>query len=115
MRSPSPWLGNPFMERSRVLGQPSPTPRVTVQRRGCVLVRGQRRKGRFRSGQCLYHVSSVIPVNNAPVALAQSIATVENMSVTITLAATGVDGDALAFAVVGQPAHGTLAAGTGAI
>lgn len=59
-------------------------------------------------------VSTVTPVNNAPVALTQTIATVENTSVTITLAATDVDGDALAFAVVGQPAHGTLA-GAGAI
>jgi N-acetylneuraminic acid mutarotase len=43
-----------------------------------------------------------------PVAYAQSLVVVENGSLPITLAATDPDGDALTYAIVGSPAHGTL-------
>jgi hypothetical protein len=51
---------------------------------------------------------TVRPVNDAPVALAQSVATNEDTAVAITLAGTDVDGDSLTYTVVQAPAHGTL-------
>ena len=51
---------------------------------------------------------AVTAVNNAPVAAAQSVTTAEDTARAITLAATDVDGDALTYAVVTAPAHGTL-------
>ncbi|HEY5910443.1 MAG TPA: MBG domain-containing protein [Verrucomicrobiae bacterium] len=55
----------------------------------------------FRSGP-------VAPVNHPPVAIAQTVATLENTAVAITLAGTDIDGDALTFAVATGPSHGTL-------
>jgi len=51
---------------------------------------------------------TVIPVNDAPVANAQSVSTNEDTAKAITLAATDVDGDALTYSIVTGPAHGTL-------
>ena len=51
---------------------------------------------------------TVTPVNDAPVAVAQTVATGEDTAKAITLAANDVEGDALSFAVVVAPAHGTL-------
>jgi PKD repeat protein len=50
----------------------------------------------------------VTPVNDAPVAADQSIGTDEDTPVPVTLAATDVDGDALTYAIVTPPAHGTF-------
>jgi hypothetical protein len=51
--------------------------------------------------------------NTAPVADPQSVATSEDNAVGITLTGSDAEGDALAFRVVGQPAHGGVT-GTGA-
>jgi hypothetical protein len=51
---------------------------------------------------------TVTPVNDAPVAAAQGVTTAEDTPVGITLGGSDADGDALAFAVVTGPAHGTL-------
>ncbi|GEM_PF-4521468 len=51
--------------------------------------------------------------NSAPVAAAQSVTTNEDTAKTITLSATDANGDALTYAIVANPAHGTLT-GTGA-
>src|SRR6185503_5922513 len=50
---------------------------------------------------------TVRPVNDAPVASAQSLSTDEDSALNITLAATDVDGDGLTF-VATAPQHGTL-------
>jgi hypothetical protein len=47
-------------------------------------------------------------VNDAPVADDLSVDTAEDNEVAITLTASDVDGDALSYSVVQQPAHGTL-------
>lgn len=51
---------------------------------------------------------TVTPVNDAPVASNQSVTLAEDTPKAITLTASDVDGDALTFAVVTPPAHGTL-------
>ena len=51
---------------------------------------------------------TILPVNDAPVARQQLVATDENTPVTITLTGTDADGDALSFAITTQPSHGTL-------
>ena len=51
---------------------------------------------------------TVNSVNDAPIANAQSVTTNEDTAKPITLTASDVDGDTLAFSVVGNPAHGTL-------
>lgn len=51
---------------------------------------------------------TVDPVNDAPVADAQSVTTTENTSVAITLTGSDVDGDALTFSIVTGPSPGTL-------
>src|SRR5207248_8104652 len=51
---------------------------------------------------------TVTPVNDAPVANAQSVTTAEDTAATITLTGSDVDGDALTYVVATQPAHGTL-------
>jgi uncharacterized repeat protein (TIGR01451 family) len=52
---------------------------------------------------------TVTPVNDAPVAQGETASTVQNTAVDIGLHASDVDGDTLAFAVVGGgPAHGTV-------
>jgi hypothetical protein len=56
---------------------------------------------------------TVTPVNDVPVANAQSVTTAEDTDVNITLTAVEVDGDALNYIVVNNPTHGTLT-GTGA-
>jgi hypothetical protein len=53
----------------------------------------------------------VAPVNDAPVAQGQSVRTLEDTPVSITLQATDVDGDALGFTVTSGPAHGRLSEG----
>ncbi len=50
----------------------------------------------------------VIPVNDAPLADDQSVTTPEDTPVDIVLTGSDPDGDALAYTVVTQPAHGTL-------
>ncbi|MBM7113514.1 tandem-95 repeat protein [Archangium primigenium] len=55
---------------------------------------------------------TVDPINDAPVATPVTVSTPQSTSVTITLVATDVDGDALTFTTT-TPAHGTLS-GTGA-
>lgn len=51
---------------------------------------------------------SVEAISDAPVAQAQSVNTNEDQAVNITLQASDADGDALTYAVVTQPQHGTL-------
>ena len=52
---------------------------------------------------------TVTPVNDAPVANAQSgVTTAEDTAKAITLTGTDVEGNALTYTVVTQPAHGTL-------
>ncbi|MDX1571127.1 MAG: Ig-like domain-containing protein, partial [Xanthomonadales bacterium] len=51
---------------------------------------------------------TVLPVNDAPVAEAQSITTPEDQPVAITLTGSDLDGDALGFEIVGGPQFGTL-------
>ena len=51
---------------------------------------------------------SVTPLNHAPVANNQSLTTPKNVSTNLTLTATDVDGDALTYAIVSAPAHGSL-------
>ena len=54
------------------------------------------------------------PVNDPPVAIAQSVATNEDTTLGITLTGSDIDGDILnTFNVTVQPLHGTLT-GTGA-
>ncbi len=47
-------------------------------------------------------------VNTAPVAQAQSVETPEDTAKAITLVATDIDGQPLTYAIVTQPAHGTV-------
>jgi alpha-tubulin suppressor-like RCC1 family protein len=51
---------------------------------------------------------TVKPVNDAPVALDGSVATTENTSVDVKLAASDVDGDPLTYSIVAPPTHGQL-------
>ncbi len=51
---------------------------------------------------------TINPVNDAPVATPQQVTTDEDTPVAIKLAGADVDGDVLSFAVVTQPAKGTL-------
>ena len=51
---------------------------------------------------------TIHPLNDPPSANPQSVSTVQNTPVAITLAGTDVDGDLLSYSVVGQPASGTL-------
>jgi hypothetical protein len=50
----------------------------------------------------------IAPVNDAPLALAQSVTTAEDTPAGISLGATDVDGDDLTYVVVSGPGHGTL-------
>ena len=50
----------------------------------------------------------VTPVNDAPVAMSQSVAVDEDGAVAIVLAGSDVDGDAVAYQITGAPRHGTL-------
>ena len=50
----------------------------------------------------------VLPVNDAPVALAQSVSTPDSVVLPITLAGTDVEGDPLTFHIVEGPLHGQL-------
>lgn len=56
---------------------------------------------------------TVTPVNDAPVVLASSLNTIEDLASAITLNGTDPDGDALTYVIVGGPSHGTLT-GSGA-
>jgi len=51
---------------------------------------------------------TVNPVNDAPVALDQSVTTIRTAPVATTLTATDVDGDSLTYVIVAGPSHGTL-------
>jgi hypothetical protein len=50
----------------------------------------------------------VTPVNDAPLAADQPVSTAEDTAIGITLTATDVDGDPLAYAIVAGPTHGAL-------
>jgi PKD repeat protein len=63
--------------------------------------------GTETSGLAIVHIT-VTPVNDAPVALEQAVATRENRGVPITLTGSDVDGDTLGFTVDAEPSHGTL-------
>src|SRR5262249_13190817 len=51
---------------------------------------------------------TITPVNDPPVANAQSVTTNQDTATAITLTATDVDGDPLTYAIVTAPTHGTL-------
>src|SRR5207237_10411132 len=51
---------------------------------------------------------TVTPVNDAPTANAQNVTTAEDNAANISLTGSDVDGDALTFAIVAGPVHGTL-------
>ncbi len=51
---------------------------------------------------------TVSTANGPPVATPQTVTTAEDAPVAVTLAGTDPDGDALTYAVVTPPAHGTL-------
>ena len=53
---------------------------------------------------------TINPANDAPVASDQSPSTEEDTAKVITLSATDIDGNSLAFSVTGGPAHGILSA-----
>ncbi len=55
---------------------------------------------------------TVINTNDEPVAAPQTVITEQDHALPITLAGSDVDGDALTYSIVAQPAHGTLS-GTG--
>jgi Tol biopolymer transport system component len=55
----------------------------------------------------------VAPVNDAPVALADTVTTDEDTPVAITLQASDIDGQTLTFSIVTPPADGTLTGGPG--
>jgi hypothetical protein len=55
---------------------------------------------------------TVRPVNDAPVAMNQSLTTNPNVAKAVTMPATDVDGDALKYSIVQAPTNGTLS-GTG--
>jgi alpha-tubulin suppressor-like RCC1 family protein len=52
---------------------------------------------------------TVVSVNDAPVAEAQSIATRTNTPRTFVMSGSDIEGDPLSFPIAGQPAHGTAA------
>ncbi|WP_201281882.1 invasin domain 3-containing protein, partial [Alteromonas sp. KUL106] len=56
---------------------------------------------------------NAMPTNTAPVAVAQSVSTLEDTSKTITLSGSDIDNDTLSYVVVSQPSNGTLS-GSGA-
>lgn len=51
---------------------------------------------------------AINPVNDTPTADDQSVVTEEDVSLSITLTGSDIDGDALSYAVVAAPLHGTL-------
>ncbi|TWT83445.1 Subtilisin E precursor [Planctomycetes bacterium CA13] len=51
---------------------------------------------------------TVTPINDAPVALGQSVTTTQDTSLAILLAGSDIDGDALNFTVATEPLHGVL-------
>ncbi|HTL59126.1 MAG TPA: Ig-like domain-containing protein [Candidatus Limnocylindrales bacterium] len=59
------------------------------------------------NGNCAL-VANFAPVNVAPVANNQSLAAAEDTDLSVTLTATDVNGDQLAYSVVANPTHGTL-------
>ena len=60
------------------------------------------------SGVFVVHVA---PLNDQPVANDSSLSTPEDTALSISLAATDVDGDPLTYSVTAPPAHGTLECG----
>ncbi len=52
---------------------------------------------------------AIAPVNDRPVAVAQSVGTEPDTPATFTLSATDVDGDVLTFVLASLPAHGAIA------
>ena len=85
------------------------TPARELSRRRLVHVHGERRR---RNSLAATVTITIKPLNDAPVATPQSVATNEDTPLAIDLAGTDVDGDALTFTIVTPPAHGTFAGGT---
>ncbi|ALD22278.1 hypothetical protein AM218_14985 [Hymenobacter sp. DG25A] len=56
---------------------------------------------------------NVTPINDAPVAEAQSVTTDEDVAVAIALTGTAIEGDALTYSIVGNPAHGSVSGSGG--
>ncbi|HSB65735.1 MAG TPA: Ig-like domain-containing protein, partial [Anaerolineales bacterium] len=51
---------------------------------------------------------NVLPVNDAPVAIPQSVVSLQGIPMTISLSGADIDGDGLTFQVITPPEHGTL-------
>ncbi len=51
---------------------------------------------------------TIVPVNDAPTANAQSVTTAEDTAIAVTLSGSDVEEDALTYAIVESPAHGNL-------
>jgi len=62
----------------------------------------------FQDSEVATVAITITPVNDAPVALDQSLITVEDTPVAVELAAADVEGDALVFTVLTGPSRGTL-------
>jgi PKD repeat protein len=63
--------------------------------------------GIFDSNTATVNIT-VIPVNDAPVALGQAVTTDEDIAVAITLSATDIDGDPLSYSFMSMPTLGSL-------
>ena len=68
--------------------------------------------GTIDSAEAIVSIT-IDPINDAPVADDQSVATSQDAAVDITLTASDVDGDGLSYAIVAPPSHGALS-GSGA-
>jgi hypothetical protein len=68
---------------------------------------GGRDNGGFDASESRRFVITITPVNDPPIANAQSISVNEDASVAVLLGAYDAEGDALTYSV-GQPLHGTL-------
>ena len=51
---------------------------------------------------------TVTPVNDSPVATAQSVTTIEDISIEITLSGSDIDGDTLTYEIVTNPINGSV-------
>lgn len=82
---------------------------VTLLQTGStILTASQQGDGNFKPAAPVARALTVLTVNHAPVATAQNINSSQNTATAITLTASDEDGDPLTYAIVSQPAHGTL-------
>src|SRR6185436_13489679 len=63
--------------------------------------------GTFESAPATVSIT-VAAVNDTPAATSQNLSTAEDTALNVTLSGTDVDGDALSYVIVANPAHGSL-------